>query len=119
MNFLSKLYNVYVFNEMGQYFLVQVVADDSDEEYERYTLRILKHLNQKGPYPKATERPGDELTVDKTKGEGGGMAGWYLREPSACVDMAKDYGFDLAVPILPATKPVRFETKRSSRRKHR
>jgi hypothetical protein len=95
----ESLYNVYVFNEMGQYFLVQVVADDSNKEEERYTLRILRHLNAQGPCPKKTEGPGNEFTVGRTKGPGGGMAGWYLREPCEVVDLAKGEGWDLTVPV--------------------
>lgn len=80
------LFNIYMYNEGGAYFLVQVIEDSSDDEYEKYSLRILKDLNNNKKVRKSKK---NTFSVSKAR-EGGHMCGWYLRKPSECTHLPID-----------------------------
>jgi hypothetical protein len=69
-----------VFREDGAVLKVQIVADDSDEEWIRYDLKVLKVFAQ-SPYGPSNE--GEEFSVSHRRNAGCFSGMWHLTEDKA------------------------------------
>jgi hypothetical protein len=67
-----------LYHEGGMVCVVEVIEDKSDDEWERFILEC-KRIIQSSRIFKDPEI-GEQWNVDRTKGDGGAYAGWYLEE---------------------------------------
>ena len=72
----------YVFNEDGMYCEVILEKDLSDDEWEKYRLKVVKPLGNPGGIVKMKDaEPGEVFEVCHRKGAGYAAYGnWYIRE---------------------------------------